>query len=278
MTFGVAACLFAAVQALQQTATNFRQEYPLASPHVQKAFYVNDCLVGADTTQEAAQLQQQLRAILLKGGFNLCKWRSSSTTVIDSIPKELHEPSQVKSLTDEDTTQPQKALSMFWDTHKDLLFISVGKITNQASTKRMLVSNIARNFDVLGWLSPSTILMKILFQQLWELELHWDDEVSQALQDKHQLWRSQLPLFKNFPFSRCYDRLGDSIQHSELHSFSDASEDAYAAVVYLRTVYTTGSPTMSVVAAKTQVPPVKRQSIPRLELCGAYLLAKLITQ
>ena len=119
----------------QQTATDFGHEYPLASPHVQTYFYVDDCLAGADTPHEAAQLQQQLRALLLRGGFDLCKWRSSSTTVMDSIPKELHEPSQVKYLTEEDIAQPQKALGMFWDAHKDILFISVGKITNQESRK-----------------------------------------------------------------------------------------------------------------------------------------------
>ena len=167
---------------------------------------------------------------------------------------------------------------MFWDAHKDLLFISVGKITNQASTKQKLVSDIAWTFDVLGWLSPSAILMKILFQQLWQLKLDWDDEVPQALQDKHQLWREQRPLFKDFPFKHCYHRPEEPIQHSELHGFSEASEDTYAAVVYLRTLYTTGSPTMSLVASKTKVAPLKRQSIPRLELCGVHLLTKLITQ
>ena len=87
---------------------------------------------------------------------------------------------------------------MFWDALKNILFISVGKITNQASTKQTLVSDIAQTFDVLSWLSPSTILMKILFQQLWELKLDWDDEVPQALHDKHQFWREQLLLF-TFP-------------------------------------------------------------------------------
>ena len=51
----------------------------------------------------------------------------------------------------------------------------------------------------------------------------------------------------------------------------------YAAVVYLRTAYTSRPPTISLVAAKTKVAPLKKQSIPRLELCRAQLLAKLLT-
>ena len=52
--------------------------------------------------------------------------------------------------------------------------------------------------------------------------------------------------------------------------FSDASEDAYPGVVYLRMINS------SLVMLKSKVSPVKRLSIPRLELCGAQILAKLL--
>ena len=62
----------------------------------------------------------------------------------------------------------------------------------------------------------------------------------------------------------------------QLHGFSDASEAAYSAVVYLRTVDTEGNIKTSLVSSKTKVSPIKRQTIPWLELCGALLLAKLL--
>ena len=55
----------------------------------------------------------------------------------------------------------------------------------------------------------------------------------------------------------------------------DASECAYAAVMYLRTVYVDGTVSISLIASKTRVSPVKKQSIPRLELLGALILARL---
>ena len=57
VTFGVAASAFVAIQSLQQMATDFASEYPLASKHVFKSFYVDDCLAGAESTEEAVQLQ-----------------------------------------------------------------------------------------------------------------------------------------------------------------------------------------------------------------------------
>ncbi|GFU10828.1 uncharacterized protein TNCV_3278561 [Trichonephila clavipes] len=57
-----------------------------------------------------------------------------------------------------------------------------------------------------------------------------------------------------------------------LHGFCDASTKAYAAVVYLKS-----KQEIHLVSAKTRVAPIKQLTIPRLELCGALLLAELIS-
>ena len=61
----------------------------------------------------------------------------------------------------------------------------------------------------------------------------------------------------------------------ELHGFSDASQQAYTAVVYLRIV-SNGKVVTRLIAAKTRVAPLKRQSIPWLELLSALILTRLI--
>ena len=194
---------------------------------------------------------------------------------MNSISSEVYETTQRKDLIQDVNSHP-KALGLHWDELTDSFFVSIGKSTSCSTTKRLTVSDIAWAFDVLGWLAPSTVMMKILFQKLWELHLNWDDEVPLDVQKCHQTWRNEMNEFINFLFPRCYYRLGGNIIHNELHGFADASQQVYAAMVYLQTTYFNLSPSVTLVTAKTKVVPMKILSIPCLELCAASLLEKLL--
>ena len=58
---------------------------------------------------------------------------------------------------------------------------------------------------------------------------------------------------------------------------SDASNEAYAAVAYLKVKYKNGESSRRLVAAKTKVAPLEATSTPRLELMAAVLAVKLAT-
>ena len=61
----------------------------------------------------------------------------------------------------------------------------------------------------------------------------------------------------------------------QIHGFSDA-ERAFGACVYIRSGNANGKLRSQLLCSKSRVSPVKQVSIPRLELCGAQLLARLI--
>ena len=74
----------------------------------------------------------------------------------------------------------------------------------------------------------------------------------------------------------CYFPKTAVISSMQLHGFSDASERAYAGVIYLRMSDAEGHIFVSLVMSITKVAPIKRITIPRLELCGAHLLAQMV--
>ena len=89
LTFGVSVSSFAANMSVKQNALDFALEYPQAVKAVEDSFYVDDGLTGADSIEEAIQLQQQLHELFSRGGFLLRKWNSSEAVVLQRIAPEL---------------------------------------------------------------------------------------------------------------------------------------------------------------------------------------------
>ena len=214
-----------------------------------------DCLTGVSTSEEAIQLQQELNSMLAKGGFLLWKWRSNSQAALAAIPEELEETEVVKEL----PTPAEcchKPLGIHWDPQQDCFHAAIPKFNSQENlTKQKLTSDIARTFNIMGWYTPATIMMKTLLQNIWELKSDWDEEVPSNLQNSWHVWREKLHYLNENPISQCYFKTDSSVKQIEPHGFSDASEKAYAAVAYLKANYENLSASVTLVMAKSKVAP-----------------------
>ena len=105
--------------------------------------------------------------------------------------------------------------------------------------------------------------------------LGWDDPLPDALLTQWQRWRNSLADLEKVSVPRCYYPLGfGTIVRREIHTFSDASEDATGAAVYLRQVDNRGENCTALVFGQSRVAPVQITSIPRLELCATALAAQ----
>ncbi|XP_003369211.1 Pao retrotransposon peptidase family protein [Trichinella spiralis] len=158
-------------------------------------------------------------------------------------------------------------LGIVWDWANDELAYSVLSDVDPWSrdTKRQLISVTVKMYDPLGHLSPYITKAKVLFQKLWKKGLNWDDELPSDLQKEWQTWKCLIPFY------------GSTIKKVELHAFGDASETAYGAVVYVVVKKKYHSSISNVVMAKSRVAPLKKMTLPRLELMAAQMAAKLIT-
>lgn len=276
ITFGVSASSFIANMCVKENALIHSHQFPLAAKAVNESFYVDDGLTGTNDELTAVKLQKEMDELFKLGGFTLHKWNSNSQIVLNNIPPEMRDNNNAHQISD--IRESTKTLGLEWRTRSDCfhLTISDSPFSSGVHTKRTMVSDVARVFDVLGWFSPAVISVKILLQRLWEQGIGWDDPVPSPINDSWKRWKSELPCLSGISMPRCYYPKEVQIVKRELHGFSDASENAYAAVVYLRMVDVKDQVHVILVAAKTKVAPLKRLTIPRLELCGALLLSKLI--
>ena len=96
VTFGVVCSPFLATQVLRQVASDYRQQFSDAASITETTFYVDDCLTGADTVEEAVHIREELNALLAKSCMNLRKWRSNSTDLLQTIPDIIKEKEDVR--------------------------------------------------------------------------------------------------------------------------------------------------------------------------------------
>jgi hypothetical protein len=139
----------------------------------------------------------------------------------------------------------------------------------------VVASIVASTFDPLGLISPVIINYKVFLQQLWLSRLSCDEQLPEDLQAK---WSHLLEYLHHMNYLRIHRLVipHDKHQNIQLHGFCDVSENAYGACLYLRSTDHRGRLSCKLLCSKSRVAPVRKVTLPRLELCGAVLLAKLL--
>ncbi len=276
LTFGVKCSPYLATQVLHTLASLHSSSHPSASYAITHNFYVDDFLAGAATVEDASSLQQEISDLLSKAGMTLRKWRSNSTALLDSIPEELHDSSS--SIHIHSPSLSPKALGVHWDVANDCLHVSIPELAppTRDVTKRQIASATAGVFDVLGLLSPAILPARVLFQDTWKRSLTWDDPVPEDMAESWATWVEDLQSVNGHAIPRRLS-LPSGPHSEELHGFCDASSYAYGVSIYLRASSPDGSIHVSLVTAKSRVLPVKPVTIPKAELLGAHLLARLLS-
>ena len=148
---------------------------------------------------------------------------------------------------------------------------------NLQPTKRNLVSLIGRFYDPLGYLAPVAIKYKILFQGICQSKIDWDLDLPDELRDSWRVLLDDLHDATPISLPRCYHyQVEESPLSYTLCGFCDASQRAYAAVIYL-VIESTSDTKVKFLTSKTRVAPLQPLTIPRLELLSALLLSKLMS-
>ncbi|GFX45668.1 integrase catalytic domain-containing protein [Trichonephila clavipes] len=110
-------------------------------------------------------------------------------------------------------------------------------------------------------LAPSTLLPKLLLQEIWKMEKAWDQELPQNIVNKFMKWFNEIQILKDVTVPRC---MKIDI-FTELHVFVDASKESYAGCVFARSIVDSRV-SVILVRAKSKLAPLKLLSTPRLEL------------
>lgn len=277
VTYGINCAPYLATRCLVELAKSNSLEYPLASQALLEQCYVDDVLAGSHSLKGVTQLYKELSSLLSSAGFTLHKWYTNDPSILQFIPNTHSEkaPLDVSLIESSNST---KVLGLYWNPSKDCFKMSFSHgFVVDIATKRSVLSNIGSMFDPLGLVGPVVLAAKILMQKIWCSKINWDELLPPDLLAAWKLLTNQLSNCTELESPRCLivDANFDEVQ---LIGFSDASQVAYGACLYLRVKYSNYDISSRLICSKSRVAPLKTISLPRLELCAALLLARLVNK
>ncbi|GFR16418.1 integrase catalytic domain-containing protein [Trichonephila clavata] len=214
--------------------------------------YIDYLLTGADDLESGRKLQEQLVSLLRGSGMELHKWSASNPLLLpDSM-------CQDKDLSYSSSTETE-TLGLLWKPHPGSFAFKISPMTSNCDslivTKKSVISTIARIFDPLGLIGPIITRAKIFLQSLWQLKLNWNDPLPSNLVS---YWKSFIDALESIDCLKipryC---LQDKSIRTELHGFSDSSEKAYSAALYLRCINSSGQISVRLLCSKSKVAPLK---------------------
>ncbi|CAB0042117.1 unnamed protein product [Trichogramma brassicae] len=264
VTYGTASAPFLALRVMRQLAEDGRETHPEAAEALHHQLYVDDVFFGADSLEQALVRRDEIIDLLVSAGMRLGKWAASDPKLIDGLvsTSEDVEPLNVDEIV--------STLGLKWLPGRDIFtFQFAARPTQVEITKRSILAEIARTFDPLGWLSPVLVPAKVLLQDLCLDGVDWDAPISATLEQRWTDFTAALPEVSCIRIKRWLSTREGEDWH--LHGFADASKRAYATAIY---VVLPGRASHLIVA-KTKLAPTGVQTVPRLELCAAVLLARL---
>ncbi|KAL5502092.1 hypothetical protein EMCRGX_G008810 [Ephydatia muelleri] len=258
VVFGVSASPFLLNATIRKHVEGYRDSIHSFVEKFNRSIYVDDLTFGGKTEAEAFELYEKSKRCLSQAGFILRKFMSNSPALqarvssqeTNGIQVPQHEAvtcddeSYTKNTLGERLELPEcvKVLGVKWKPTEDILVCDIGD----------------------------------LYKDICAAKLDWDDQLEGELLLKWKMLLSRMkePLLLQIP--RCYFHGVEEPHSCELVGFCDASQRAYAAVVFMK-IGSAGKGAVRFVASRTRVAPMNSLTIPRLELLAALLLARLLS-
>ena len=263
--FGVNASPFLLQATIRHHLKLYEQSDPELVTLLRRDIYCDDLITSVNTEEEAEEVKVRTQDVFLDAGMIMTKWdRSASGETAE------------RNLGDCGETD-RKVLGVTWQPASDVLEMCTRTIAEYAAalpeTKRTILKIAAAFYDPLGLMAAFSVRVKMLLRVLWRQGLDWDEPITSESRLQWRKWLAELTQLVAFRVSRFYGRHNEVFQ---LHVFCDASKDALAAVVYIRSSTDAPAQETALVICKTRLAPSQGLSIPRLELTAALIGARLL--
>jgi len=266
LPFGLTRSPFLLSATIRELADMYKAEFPTDATLVDKSTFMDDFAAGAENDDRVISLYYELVNLMNQIRLPMAKWATNS--------EHLKEVWRTEGVEFKEITQ---TLGIDWDTKSDTFLMDprdvIGENVEGPTTKRQVLQATARFYDPLGLLAPVSVVGKLLFQDTWCRGLAWDELLPSDLGALWNTWVTAMPPLAQLRVPRWLGTVDSS--HLQVHVFFDASERAYGAAFYVRAC-TVDRNVVRLACSKNRLAPVKKVTLPRLELLAALVGARLL--
>ncbi|XP_067121310.1 uncharacterized protein [Centruroides vittatus] len=242
---------------------------------LKKSMYVDNCVTSCQSKEELVNFMRQSREIMRLACFDLRGWvyngiQTETSPVCDGDERTLGtleiQPDEIVSV-----------LGLNWNISEDVLYCDANlRVPNdEILTKRVVLSLASQLFDPIGFLSPVTLIPKLLMQECWKRKLAWDTPLPHDLERRLLKWIKELKFLKEVKIPRRIVNSYNTAVPLSFYIFCDASQYSYAACIYLRQPDTCNIKWL-LIQARARVAPLGSVSISRLELLACLLGVRMM--
>ena len=257
--------------------------------YVDKHLYMDDGIFALDTEQEAIELSRQLTKVFDAVHMRFTKFGSNSKEVLQSIPENR----RLTEINLQDPIPDAGTLGLRYHADEDYFTLNPVEELATKITKAEIMRIAAKVYDPNNFLGIITINARKLTQLIFQIPKQNDEDIP---------WTQDLEKYRSIcpdlieQITKGYQEIGQELMNvgqikiprllslgkpissTHLIIFGDGSSIAYGACAYLRTSYNDGSVTVRLIQATKKCTPVKRQTIPRIELMAQLEAAKLASR
>ncbi|XP_063357907.1 uncharacterized protein LOC134647486 [Cydia amplana] len=209
--YGMKSSSYLSTRCLNELATKFERQYPLASSAILNSTYVDDIIHTENSLAKIVDTQTQLIELLAKGSFKLHKWAANDPSILANIPVEQQVVGELE------LNKDIKTLGLKLDIDSDSFKLSCPVSKNVPKTKRQILSYISQFYDPLGLAGPVFVQAKIIMQKLAQSCTDWDSVPTPILLKEWLEFYNDLQTMKEIKIKR--NVTVDDIQSAQLVAF-----------------------------------------------------------
>ena len=190
--FGLVPSPFLLGGMIQHHLDGCRAKHPDAVEEIERSLYVDDLVSRGETVEQVREMKSTFTEIISQATFSLHKWNSNEQE-LDVEETQKSEDNLSFALQRLGVTNGECGLlGLTWNKETDEIGVAYPSEAAQPS-RRGILGKIAKIYDPLGLVSPTTLQGKMLYREACDGKYAWDAPLPEALAQRWSKWERSLP-------------------------------------------------------------------------------------